>query len=100
VLARDFAKALEAADQAISLAPEQIWLYSSRAHALMFLDRQQEARALYLRYRGEKNVHGEKNAQAGKSWETVILGDFAEVRKAGLTRPLMSEIEKTFSAPE
>jgi hypothetical protein len=30
----------------------------------------------------------------------VILGDFAELRKAGLTRPLMNEIEKTLSAPE
>jgi hypothetical protein len=94
-----FTRALEAADQAILLAPEQTWLYSNRAHALMFLDREQEARALYLRYRGEKNVHG-KNAQDGKSWEMVILGDFAELRKAELTRPLMNEIEKTFSAPE
>jgi hypothetical protein len=53
-----------------------------------------------LRYRGDKNVHGKIDTQDGKSWETVILGDFATLRKAGLTRPLMSEIEKTFSAPE
>jgi Flp pilus assembly protein TadD len=64
ILARNFATALEAADQAISLAPEKIWLYSNRAHALMFLDRVDEARVLYLRYRGTK-VQGEK------SWEAV-----------------------------
>ena len=52
VLARNFVEALEAADQAISLAPEKIWLYTNRAHALMFLDRVDEARALYLKYRG------------------------------------------------
>ena len=38
-----------------------------------------------------------KNVQGGKSWETVILEDFAELRKAGLTHPLMDEIEKRLS---
>jgi tetratricopeptide (TPR) repeat protein len=54
VVARNFAIALEAADEAIALAPEMIWLYTNRAHALMFLDRADDARALYLQFRGEK----------------------------------------------
>jgi tetratricopeptide (TPR) repeat protein len=87
-----FNRALEIADQAIALAPEKIWLYSNRAHALMFLDRVDEARVLYLKYRGAKNV------QDDKSWEAVILDDFAELRKAGLTNPLMDQIEKAFAA--
>jgi hypothetical protein len=91
-LVRGFAAALEAADQATSLAPHEIWLYSNRAHALMFLGREEEARALYLRYRGEKKVQGVK------SWETVVLEDFAELRKVGLTHPLMDEIEAKFAA--
>jgi hypothetical protein len=33
-----------------------------------------------------------------KSWDTVVLEDFAELRKAGLTHPLMDEIEKRFTA--
>ena len=45
---------LECVDQAISIAPEEIWLYANRAHALMFLGRVEEAREVYLRYRGEK----------------------------------------------
>ena len=53
----------------------------------MFLDRVEEARALYLQYRGAKNVEGTK------SWGNVILEDFAEFRKAGLSHPLMDEIE-------
>jgi hypothetical protein len=69
-MARQFASALESAEQTISLAPGMIWLYSNRAHALMFLGRSDEARALYLQYR----------------------------RKAGLTHPLMDEIEKRFTA--
>jgi tetratricopeptide (TPR) repeat protein len=92
LFAHDFAKALQAADQAISLAPDQIWIYTNRAHALMFLNRTDEARALYLKYRDQKDV------QAGKSWPTVILDGFAELRKAGLSNPLMDEIEKDFKA--
>ena len=90
VLARDFTTALAAADQAISVAPDKIWLYTNRAHALMFLGRVDEARALYLKYRGQK--------VDGKPWEAAILGDFAEFRKAGLTNPLMDEIGKLFTS--
>jgi tetratricopeptide (TPR) repeat protein len=91
VLARDFNKALSVADQAIALAPNETWLYTNRAHALMFLGRVDEARTLYLQNRGAQNVQEEK------SWERVILEDFAELRKAGLTYPLMDEIEAKFA---
>jgi tetratricopeptide (TPR) repeat protein len=92
VLAHDFATALEAADQAISLAPDATWLYTNRAHALMFLGRVDEARSLYLQHSGKKKVQDEK------SWDTLVLDDFAELRKAGLTHPLMDEIEAKFAA--
>jgi hypothetical protein len=82
VLARNFTTALEAADQAISFAPEKTWLYASRAHALMFLDHVNEARALYLKYKGQ-------NVSGGHLWDAAILQDFAELQKAGLTHPLM-----------
>ncbi len=91
VLARNFVRALEAVDQAISLAPDKIWLYSNRAHALMFLGRVDEARALYLKYRRQQKVQGDK------SWEAVVLEDLTELRKAGLKHPLMAEIEKQFA---
>ena len=55
-------------------------------------DRTDEARALYLKYLGTKNVQGDK------SWEAVILEDFAELSKAGLMHPLMNEIETKFAA--
>jgi tetratricopeptide (TPR) repeat protein len=92
LLAHDFAKALEAADQSISLAPDLTWLYTNRAHALMFLGRIDEARAIYLKYRGQKTQQGDD------IWETAIRNDFAELRKAGLTNPLMDEIETLFAA--
>jgi tetratricopeptide (TPR) repeat protein len=92
VLVRDYSEALEAADHAISIAPDWLWLHVNRAHALMFLGRVEEARTLYVRHRGEKNIPD------GRLWETVIREDFAELRKAGLTHPLMDEIEKRFAA--
>ena len=91
VLAREFTQALEAADQAISLAPEEVWIYTNRAHALMFLGRVEEARGLYERYRGQ-------NARPETPWTAVILKDFAELRQIGLSHPLMEEIEAKFAA--
>jgi tetratricopeptide (TPR) repeat protein len=91
VLARDFTAALEAADQALAIAPDLIFVQGNRAHALMLLGKVDEARAIYLKYRGREKVVDEK------SWETSVLDDFAEMRKAGLTHPLMIEIEKRFA---
>ncbi len=91
VLARNFDLALEAAEQAAATVPDMIWIQSNRAHALMFLDRTDEARALYLQYRGRQNVDDQK------SWEALIAEDFAQLRQAGLETPLMDEIEKKFA---
>jgi tetratricopeptide (TPR) repeat protein len=93
VLAGEFTTALEAIDQAISIRPDQTWFYANRAHALMFLNRLDEARTLYLKYRGRTLAE-----QNGNSWETAIREDFAQLRKAGLTNPLMDEIEKQFAS--
>jgi hypothetical protein len=51
-----------------------------------------EARSLHLQYRGANNVQGEK------SWEAVILEHFTELRRSGLTHPLMDELETEFAA--
>lgn len=91
VRARQFGLALETAEQSISFAPDLIWVQLSRAHALMFLGRIEEARALYLRYRGEKNVWKQY------SWRDLASAQFAELRAAGLARPLMDEIEQRFA---
>jgi len=32
----------------------------------------------------------------GKPWEALVIEDFAEMQKAGLSHPLMDEIEKRF----
>jgi hypothetical protein len=45
-------------DQFDSAFAAQNRLYTNRAHALTVLGRLDDARALYLQYRGEKNVQG------------------------------------------
>ena len=53
----------------------------------MFLGRGEESRKLYLAYKG-KSFEDDS-----RLWERVIVDDYAEFRKAGLTHPMMAEIE-------
>jgi hypothetical protein len=50
------------------------------------------------RARSTCNFEARSKVQGEKSWETVVLEDFAELRKVGLTHPLMDEIEAKFAA--
>jgi hypothetical protein len=86
---REFAQSLAASERAIQLDPGNLVPQTNRAHALMFLERPMEAIAIYLGHRGDK--------LNGKTWEQVISEDFAQLRKAGLTHPLMTQIEAAFS---
>ena len=86
---REFTKALAVADRAHALLPNDLVIETNRAHALMFLKRGKESKALYLAHKGKP-----VSAQDDKLWERVIAEDFAELRKWGLTHPMMAGIEK------
>jgi len=88
ILAREFSKALTATDRSHTLFPHDLQIESNRAHALMFMGHADEARVLYLAHRGEPL------SEPDKVWERGIAEDFAEFRKAGLTHPMMADIEK------
>jgi TPR repeat protein len=87
LFAREYRKALIAAERAHALLPDDLIIETNRAHALMFMGYQEEAKALYLAFKG-------KRLPDERSWEYVIADDFAEFRKAGLTHPMMADIEK------
>ena len=87
-LVERFDEALAHAQRALALSPQQIWIATNRAHALMFLGRADEARAVYLEHRGKPIPE-----QGNKPWEQVILEDFTALREAGLDHPQMKEIE-------
>ena len=89
LLAREFTQALSAADRAHALLPDDLEIDTNRAHALMFLGRGEESEALYLAHKGERVSDEDRSL-----WERVIAKDFADLRKAGLTHPMMVEIEK------
>jgi hypothetical protein len=55
----------------------------------MFTGQDEEAKAIYLAHKGEP-VPEEDNSL----WEQIIAEDFAKLRKEGLTRPMMVDIEK------
>lgn len=89
LFAHDFDKALAVSNRAVNLAPNLIWIKTNYAHALMLLDRTDAARAMYLEYRGKQTFKG-------VSWEASVLDDFSQLRLAGLSTPLMDEIERLF----
>jgi TPR repeat protein len=90
LFAKEFTKALTVADRSHALFPDNLLIETNRAHALMFMERREEAKALYLARKGQP-----MSEQDNRLWEDVIINDFAELRsKAGLTHPTMADIEK------
>jgi TPR repeat protein len=84
---KEFTKALAVADRGQALSPDNVES-KSRVHALMFMGRDEEAKTLYLAHKGEVSK------RTRKLWEQVIAEDFAELREASLTHPMMADIEK------
>src|SRR5208337_823939 len=93
LFAREFTKALSIADRAHALLPDNLEIETNRAHALMFLGRGEESEALYLAHKGQRI-----SMEDGRLWERAIADDFAEFRKAGVTHPMMADIEKKLGA--
>jgi predicted Zn-dependent protease len=89
LFAKEFTKALTVANRSHALFPDSVAVEPNRAHALMFMERRKEAKALYLAHKGKP-----LSLQDNRLWERVIVEDFAEFRKAGLTHPMMADIEK------
>jgi len=85
--ANEFTKALTVADRAHALLPDDLGIESYRAHALLFTEHAFEAKALYIAYKG-------KSFGGSKLWEHAIIEDFVEFLKAGLTHPMIVDMEK------
>jgi len=94
LFARDFPKALALSERAHAVSPDLLWVETNRAHALMFLQRKDEARSLYVLHKGERvPTHG--NAL----WEQTIVDDFSAFRKVDLTDAMMAEITEAITSP-
>lgn len=89
LLVGEFTKALTVANRAHVLLPDDLGIECNRGHALMFLEHKEDAKALYLANKGKP-----VSEQDATLWEHVIAEEFAKLRKAGLTDPMMADIEK------
>ncbi len=92
LFAHDFKGSLAASERAIATQPDLLPAVMNRAHALMFLGRSWEARALHARYKGQ-------DVKGYGQWEAVVLDDFKEFGKRGLKNPQIAEI-KALLAPK
>jgi tetratricopeptide (TPR) repeat protein len=94
LLAGEPAKALGACDRSLALQPGELAAELNRAHALMYVGRDQEARAIHVAHKRDVLEDG------NKPWPQVVAEDFDELRKAGRAHPQMAEIEAELgSAP-
>jgi tetratricopeptide (TPR) repeat protein len=94
LFARDFAGALTSSEEAINLDRANLAAETNHAHALLFLDRAQEAEAIYLQHRGEKVFSG-----SDEKWEQAILTDFDDLEKAGITHPEFARLRVILKPP-
>jgi tetratricopeptide (TPR) repeat protein len=91
LLEGEFQKALAATEAYLppgSAGPLPPLLDIRRAHALMLLDRVEEAKSIYLAHRGAK-------VDAGQPAAALIAQDFAILQEGGTDHPLMKEILAT-----
>ena len=73
-------------ERSLALQPGDLTAEINRAHALIYLNRGAEARAVY-------EAHKADLLPDNKAWRQLVAEDFAELRKAGREHPLMAEIE-------
>jgi tetratricopeptide (TPR) repeat protein len=92
LLARSPERALAAAQEAVTMAPERLETILNQAHALMLLGSIDQAKQLYYSQR-QKTFHLQGTTRL---WEDAVLDDFVSLREAGLNDPLMSGIEADF----
>jgi tetratricopeptide (TPR) repeat protein len=89
VFARKYPEALALAEEAVAIEPDTVAFQYERARALMLVGRTEEARKVYMDYRGK--------ITQGTTWEQSVKDDFAALRKVGIQDALMTEIEAAFA---
>jgi len=84
-------QAQQAAEEALKLKPDETWIRTNLAHALLFLDRYEEAEAIYREY---------ANVNLGTStFADECRNDFRLLRQAGVDHPRFADIEALLPAP-
>ncbi len=85
LLEKEFGEAVETAERALQLKPDDLVIKSFLANAYMLNGNTAQARSLYLSHRGAV-------FESGLTWEDSVRSDFKVLQSNGLARPLMDEI--------
>ncbi len=89
ILGNQAQAALASTDEALALDPSLLFVRMNRAHALLLLNRFDEARALYLADKDKPHD--------GKTSADIVRDDFAQMRKFGINTPDMPRITALFA---
>jgi tetratricopeptide (TPR) repeat protein len=95
LFSRDFSGALATTDEITKLNPADMSAVEEHALALLFLGRTQEAEAVFLANGGKK-----MNSTANLIWEDSVFGDYAALRKEGVTSPDAERIGSLMTAQQ
>lgn len=83
-------KSLNFAEAAITIYPEKSWSQLQFAHALLFMGRYEEAKAIYIKNPMQR-MHSDT------TFRQQVLEDFQDFRKAGVKHPDMEKIEELYN---
>ncbi len=89
LFSEDFQESLNAAKKAIKIDNDRLAAHTNYAHALLLLDRTDEALAIYQKYKGQP--------LNGKTWNEIILEDFEQLESAGITHASIKKIKTELS---
>lgn len=89
-LKRNFPKAIELIQEAIRLDQNGKWFYTSLAHYYLLSGRFDEAKQIYMEYKGSKVLNG------SFYFEDIILDDFDDLKQMNLYHPDFDKIKELY----
>jgi tetratricopeptide (TPR) repeat protein len=83
---RQFKEAITAAEEALALDPNQLWIATNQAHGYLLSGQFEKAKAIYRR-------HARDKVNNQQTFAAAVLDDFAKLRQRGIDHPDMKKIE-------
>jgi tetratricopeptide (TPR) repeat protein len=90
ILCKRAQAALDSANEVLTLDPSLLFVRMNRAHALLMLNRFDEARAIYIEDKDKPRGNGKTSAD-------IVRDDFTEMRKSGIETSEMERITALFA---
>jgi tetratricopeptide (TPR) repeat protein len=83
---RQYPAAIAAAEEALTLAPSELWIATHQAHGYLLSGQFEKARAIYLQ-------HAQEKVNDRQTFAEGVLDDFAQLRQRGIDHPDINRIE-------